>query len=264
MPTLVVQMGHAGRTSGVTGAPGEQAFTQRVGEACHRILAGRGWDIRTIIADPAAAEYRGSAFFAVHADGNNNPNVVGSSLGYQTSQGQNVARAWREAYVTLGWAGPWHPDNYTDNLHYYYGVGDAIKQGNSAACIIECGTITNPGEKAAMESQEGVDRVAKAIGSAVGIYHAEDDLSCQFNPDNDRAIWSANARVSTVMEMLDNSAAHGDPNPIHNAIGQYLQDMNVKIDTTVAKLDELLSRSPAGPTASEVASALIIQLGGRA
>lgn len=168
-PVLVIQMGHAGRTSGVTGAPGEQDFTQRVGDACHRLLSGKGWTIRTISADPPYADYKGQAFFAVHADGNNNPAVNGSSVGYQNNAGKTLAQDFKAFYIGFGWKGPWHQDNYTDNLHYYYGVGDAIDQGNTRACIVECGTITNPAEHDAMTSQEGIDRVAYAIGAALGM-----------------------------------------------------------------------------------------------
>jgi PHD/YefM family antitoxin component YafN of YafNO toxin-antitoxin module len=172
---LVVQMGHVGRTTGVTGAPGEQAFTQAVGDACRRLLHGvNGWSVSCIPADPASSAYKGNAFCAVHADGNNNPNVAGSSLGHQTGEGNSFAQAVRSAYTQLGWSGPWHPDNYTDNLAHYYGVSAAIAQGNRRAFIFECGTITNPGEKAAMTSPEGIERAALAIGVGAGIIDMEE------------------------------------------------------------------------------------------
>lgn len=174
MPTLVVQCGHVGRTSGNTGAPGEREFTARVGEACARLLGRRGWSIRVVPADPVRAAYRGDAFVAVHADGNNNPDVDGASVGYQTTEGRQLAEAWRSAYQLLGWSGPWHRDNYTTNLSGYYGVSYAVGQGNRRACIVECGTITNPAERAAMTSQDGVDRVALAIGMALGILLYQD------------------------------------------------------------------------------------------
>lgn len=171
MPVLVVQMGHAGRTSGATGAPGEQAFAQAVGAECARLLARDGWTVRSIVADPAPSLYRGAAFVAIHADGSNNPAVRGASVGYQTTQGGDLAHAWRDAYVRRGFTGPWHPDNYTDNLHYYYGVTESVRQGNRRACIVECGTITNAEDRALMDPT----RVAFAIGDAVGIAVEEDD-----------------------------------------------------------------------------------------
>lgn len=169
MPVLVVQMGHSGRTSGATGAPGEMAFTEAVGAACRVLLAGHGWEVRTIPADPPASAYRGDAFVAVHADGSASPAVIGASVGYQSAAGGALAHAWREHYVALGWPGPWHPDNYTLNLAQYYGVRTARSVGNDRACIVECGTITNPTEGALLRSPEGAERAALAIGRAVGI-----------------------------------------------------------------------------------------------
>lgn len=165
MPLLVVQMGHSGRTTGATGAPGEMAFTEAVGAACARLLNQGGWSVRPIVADPPNSQYRGDAFIAVHADGSNNPDVRGASVGYQNGIGADLAHGWRDAYVRRGFTGPWHLDNYTENLHYYYGVGTAIGQANPRACIIECGTITNAADRAQMLP----DRVALAIGDALGI-----------------------------------------------------------------------------------------------
>jgi hypothetical protein len=171
---LVVQMGHAGRTSGATGAPGEQAYTQAVGAACARLLGGRdGWSVRPVVADPPVAQYRGDAFVAIHADGSTNPAVRGASVGWQNGAGAGFAHNWRDAYIRRGFTGPWHPDNYTANLGQYYGVRAAIGQGNARAFIAECGTITNAEDRALMAP----DRVALAIGDALGIHTEEDDVT---------------------------------------------------------------------------------------
>lgn len=179
---LVVQMGHAGRTSGATGAPGEQAYTQLVGSACARLLNRDGWSVRPIVADPPMSQYRGDAFFAVHADGSTSPRVRGASVGYQNAAGARLAHAWRDAYVARGFTGPWHPDNYTANLAGYYGVRAAVSAGTLAACIIECGTITNAEDRAIMDPT----RVALAIGDALGIMQdqprkGEVDVTAQEN-----------------------------------------------------------------------------------
>lgn len=177
MPTLIVQMGHSGRTTGATGAPGEMAFTESVGAACRTLLSRNGWVVRPIPADPPGSAYRGDAFVAVHADGNNNPAVRGASVGYQNQAGGDLAGGWKAAYTALGWSGPWNQDNYTTNLAQYYGVRAAIAQGNTRACIIECGTITNPTEHDAMTGPGGPQRVALAIGTALGIIdHPQEEL----------------------------------------------------------------------------------------
>lgn len=175
MPVLVVQMGHVGRTSGATGAPGEQDLTRRIGEACGRMLHGRdGWAVRLVGADPPATAYRGDAFCAFHADGNNNPAVSGASVGYQGVPGQVLASSWKHRWAELGFPGTWHRDNYTTNLAGYYGVTEARRQGNSRAFIAEVGTITNPGDRAYITSQAGVDRAAIALGLALGMRFQED------------------------------------------------------------------------------------------
>jgi len=153
-------------------------FTKSVGDACVRHLNRDGWTVRRIPADPPADAYRGDAFIAVHADGNRNPDISGASVGYRNTSGLNLAHGWRDAWIRRGYQGRWNPDNYTDNLHYYYGTGAAISQGNHRACIIECGTITNPEDRAYLIGPGGSDRVAAAIGAALGINveHVEDDM----------------------------------------------------------------------------------------
>lgn len=180
---LVVQMGHSGRTSGKTGAPGERDFTEAVGAACFRLLNGRGgWSVRLIAADVAASEYRGDGFVAVHADGSTNPGVRGASYGYQTVEGRSAAEgwaaAWRESYD-----GPWNPPNYTTNLAQYYGVREAVAAGNRRAFILEAGTITNAEDRVLLTSIVGVESVARSVGAAFGIPVEEDELTAQFEAD---------------------------------------------------------------------------------
>lgn len=249
MPTLVVQMGHAGRTTGATGAPGEQAFTQAVGASCARLLDGRGgWRVRLIVADPGLDSYRGDAFVAVHADGNNNPAVRGASVGYQNDPGAGLAHAWHDAYVRRGFTGPWHRDNYTDNLHYYYGVTNAIKVGNRRACIVEAGTITNADDRALMLP----DRVALAIGDAVGIPHGvpaveralppeppitgrvEEMIITNVHPPNNRAAILSGGRLIDISD-----DAHARDNAQHAINAQLLAEITV----TDATWDRMLGKT---------------------
>lgn len=169
MKTLVIQLGHQGRppNPGSRGAPGEQEFTALIGQRAG-MLNRDGWQVRTVIADPPRELYRGDAFFAVHADGSLDPNVRGASIGYQNREGQILAQAWNWNYVQEGYPGElWKPNNYTDDLHYYYGVREAIAAGNIRACIIECGTITNAVDKALMMGHP--ERVLRAIGRSLGM-----------------------------------------------------------------------------------------------
>lgn len=182
MPVLVVQMGHSGRTSGATGAPGEMAFTEAAGAACRRLLDGRGgWSVRLIQADVAVSLYRGDGFVAIHADGSTNPDVRGACYGVQTPEGGQAGQRWADAWERT-YRGPWNPVNYTTNLAQYYGVRDAVAVGNKRAFILEAGTITNALDHALITSAAGLDALARSVGSAFGV-PVEDELSEQFEQD---------------------------------------------------------------------------------
>jgi hypothetical protein len=169
MPVLVIQQGHCYRASGATGTTGEQQYATRVGNACMRLLNGKGgWTVRLILADAPANQYRGDAFFAIHCDGSTSSSARGASVGYRNAAGQQLGQAWKRAYEARGWDG-FRPDNYTAALSGYYGTGTAVAQGNSRAVILECGFRTNPQDLAALDGPGGVDRVALAIGDALGI-----------------------------------------------------------------------------------------------
>lgn len=178
MPILVVQMGHCYRKTGATGTTGEQAFTSAVGEACVRLLNGKnGWTVRKILADESSTNYRGDAFVAIHCDGSTSSSARGASIGYRTPEGQAFGQAWKRAYAARGWPG-FRVDNYTTALSQYYGTGTAVAQGNRRAFILEAGFLTNPEDRAILHASGGVERVALAIGDALGIDNTmEDDVS---------------------------------------------------------------------------------------
>jgi hypothetical protein len=228
MSILVIQMGHAGRTSGATGAPGEQAYTQRVGAACARLLNRSGWTVRLIVADPPAAQYRGDAFVAIHADGSTNPAVRGASVGYQNPEGGALAAAWKAAYPRRGFSGPWHPDNYTANLKGYYGVAAARAQDTKRACIIECGTITNAEDRALMDP----DRVALAIGDALGITGLEQTAMGFFDEGKNAEV--AARRLEALMTGANTT---GGPVPEDVWINQNVK----KLAADVAELKALIT-----------------------
>jgi N-acetylmuramoyl-L-alanine amidase len=167
MPTLIVQQGHCYRTSGATGTNGEQQYATAVAAACIRLLDGRGgWRVRPTLADENY--YRADAFVAIHCDGATSTAARGASVGYRTPEGQDFAHAWQRAYARRGWTG-FRPDNYTDALHGYYGVRNAIAAGTRRAFIAECGFLTSPADRAALWGSGGPERVALSIGDALGI-----------------------------------------------------------------------------------------------
>lgn len=168
MPVLIVQRGHCYRKTGATGTAGEQAYATAVADACFRLLHGRsGWTVRPTLADENY--YRGDAFVAIHCDGSTNSSARGASVGYRTPEGQAFGQAWKRAYQARGWTGGFRPDNYTTALAQYYGTGNAVAVGNRRAFIAECGFRTNPEDRALLDAPGGPERVALAIGDALGI-----------------------------------------------------------------------------------------------
>jgi hypothetical protein len=166
MPVLIVQQGHCFRTSGATGTEGEQAYAVLVADACKRLLQRDGWSVNPTLADEN--DYRGAAWVAIHCDGSIHPTARGASAGYRTPEGQAFAQSWQRAYAARGWP-VFRPDNYTAALSGYYGTKKAVAAGTRRAMIVECGFMTSPQDRELLTGQGGPERVALAIGDALGI-----------------------------------------------------------------------------------------------
>ena len=165
MKTLIVQMGHWGRTSGSTGTAGEQAMAHAVALAIQH-TAPTGWQARLIKADASDADYRGgNAFVAIHGDGSDNHLASGASVGYRDGAGQKLATAWKTAYKKSGWPYSFKRDNYTEDERLYYGTGHAINEGTTPAIIIEVGMMTNSRERAWIDKSHL--KIARSVWLAV-------------------------------------------------------------------------------------------------
>ena len=174
---LVIQSGHYGRTSGATGGPGEAKLAYRIAQAAKTLVdAVDGWTATIIPADADVdgtdpyRRYRGDAFIALHADASGSSSVRGSSVGYRSDpEARALAHAWHAEWRRrVGTnVGPARSDNYTSALSGYYGTRRAAAVGNTRACIVEHGFMTNPDERAYLESPEAVAHAAAAVCVAV-------------------------------------------------------------------------------------------------
>lgn len=172
MSLVVLQRGHVPRTSGRTGAPGEQEYAIRTADVTAHALAQIGHIPKIIDADPPFdSAYRGDYFFALHWDGSTNPTVSGASVGYQTVEGARLAVAWKRHYKEGGWTRAFKPDNYTDALRGYYGVRKAIGQGNRFAIITEAGFVTNSHDKAMMSPELTALAIVNTVVEFAGGMH---------------------------------------------------------------------------------------------
>jgi hypothetical protein len=173
MATIVVQAGHHGRSTGVTGTSGldadptEQEFTIAAARACAHLLNAAGHVAHVVAADIPNQAYRGDAFVAIHCDGSTDQSARGASVGYRTPEGQRLATAFKHAYQAAGWTGGWRPDNYTPALAGYYGTKRAIAQGNRTAFVAESGFLTNRQDEALLSFPHGPNRCAHALTVAV-------------------------------------------------------------------------------------------------
>jgi len=236
MPTLVMQLGHCFRRKGSTGTPGEQDFAVRVGNSAASLLHGRGgWEVKVILADDPLDSYRGDAFAAIHCDGSVSGSARGASVGYQGSTGRTTAREFLAAYQIRGWSGPFRADNYTPALAGYYGVRRAIQVGNRNAFIIESGFLTNEDDRALLVAEGGANRVALAIGDALGIptdspapaLRNQEDLMP--TADEMRALLRERPYQTVITVSLD-------PSPIAGAV--FVADFDQLVLTHVADIDD--------------------------
>jgi len=178
MALVVVQRGHVPRTSGATGAPGEQQFARDTAAKLAPLLKAMGHNVRVIDADVPLSYYRGDLFVAIHYDSGAS-SASGASVGYQSSEGGKFAAAWKRAYVEAGWTRGFRADNYTANLGQYYGVSNAIRQGNRMAIITESGFHSNTGDKALMSPERTARSIAAAVAELTNREIPEDDMTPQ-------------------------------------------------------------------------------------
>lgn len=162
---VVLQAGHCFRRRGSTGTAGEQDYNIAVCREAERRFRILGVRCEIILADDPVP--RSDVFVAVHGDGSTNPRAQGCSVGYRNRSSGIIANQWKRAYIEMGFEGGARADNYTNGLRYYYGTGRAHRAGTPIAWIIEGGFLTNPIDRAFMQTSQGHDAAAQAIVSAV-------------------------------------------------------------------------------------------------
>jgi hypothetical protein len=169
---VVIQAGHCHRSTGATGTngldgdPNEQEFAWAAANRSAALLRVAGHRTRVILADVPSSQYQGDVFCAIHCDGSTSRTARGASVGYRNDSGKRLASAWKQAYYDLGWRG-FRADNYTAALAGYYGVRNAVNQGNRFAFIAEAGFLTSPDDERLLSGSAGTERFARALTNAV-------------------------------------------------------------------------------------------------
>lgn len=141
---ILIQAGHENRTSGATGAPGEQAFNKDVSDKVATQLRSLGVEVRRIDADPTATEVSGDwdLFLTIHYDADTY-NADGGFVDFPepstdgaTVKSQAIAKTLAEEYFKI--TGIRNvPSRSNANTRYYY-MWKMIS-AKTPCVIIECG-----------------------------------------------------------------------------------------------------------------------------
>ena len=148
MKRVLVQAGHVaprepGFESG-TGTVREQEFTAAIRDELASILKKDGRFDVTKAPGNIPESWVGDAALFEHGDGGV-PAATGYSFGFQTAAGAKLAGLIDEEYRRIPGHPPHHADNYTTDLHFYYGFGHTNAGGPEV--LVESGFLTNPDEQ---------------------------------------------------------------------------------------------------------------------
>src|SRR3990172_5336191 len=141
---ILLQAGHAGRTSGATGSPNEQSFNIDICNKVETELIARGFTVKVVNADPKTEEIVGDwdLFLAVHYDAD----IYGVGGGFidfpepstdgATVESQRIAYLIRQEYFgTTGIVS--RPERSNAKTRYYY-MWKSLS-AKTPCVLIECG-----------------------------------------------------------------------------------------------------------------------------
>lgn len=169
MKLICLQAGHEGRTSGGTGAPGEQELNIRIRNRLSEILISKGFSVQKVTADPATTEVNKDfdLFLALHGDAN----VYGTGGGFvdfpepstdgATAESQRIAKIITDEYFKHSEIVN-HPERSNKNTRYYYMWSKL--SAKTPCVIIEMGVVQDSHDKVLLAD---TDRVANALARGI-------------------------------------------------------------------------------------------------
>jgi hypothetical protein len=149
MAIVRIQAGHAGRTTGSTGAynstfnVSEQDFNIALSSEIHRQVTDTpipGLTFEFIDADEKPYS-ECDIFIALHMDGSVAPSARGWSIGYPTASPYHDL--FKDRYRALAPPSEQRSDNYTAGLRGYYGYKSSYSGNAPTKMVLENGFITN-------------------------------------------------------------------------------------------------------------------------
>lgn len=170
MKKICIQAGHQGRTTGSTGAPGEQKWTGEIVPKIASILRTRGFEVKEVNADPSSSEISGDwdLFLAVHYDAdiyNDRGGFITTpdpSADSATKESNRIAQVMRNNYFKD--TGIPEKDRSNKNTKFYYMWSQL--SAKTPCVLIEAGVgWRTPEDHQTLHFQ--MDKVAKAIADGV-------------------------------------------------------------------------------------------------
>lgn len=198
---ICLQAGHEGRTSGATGAPGEQELTVRIRNRLSDILISKGFQVQLVNADPPKKEISKDfeVFLALHGDAN----IYGTGGGCIGSGDKSVDASWQEsARIRDAMRAEYfrhseiveHEERINKNITEYYMWNQLTAK--TPCVLIEMGVVQDAHDKVLLAD---TDRIANSIARG---------LCSAFNKPFDVEI--ENIPQNTTEPVVDNSS---DPQP---------------------------------------------------
>lgn len=175
MKIICIQAGHYPRTSGATGAPGEQALNWRITNRLDDLLIARGFVVQIVGADPSDAEIAKDfdLFISLHgeADTHNLDGGIISEPAPETDSANVESKRIREAIESVYFKESGivnRPNWITPAMRYYY-MWKRLS-AKTPCVILEMGVVQNAHDRVILADTEMVAvAIAKGICKAFNV-----------------------------------------------------------------------------------------------
>jgi N-acetylmuramoyl-L-alanine amidase len=178
MTFICLQAGHYPRTTGATGAPGEQELNWRITNRLSDILISKGFVVQIVGADPTDAEIKKDfdLFLALHGDAD----VYGTGggvIGYidpaidLSEESNKESKRLKEAIESVYFKESGivnHPERLNKNITQYYMWRRLT--ANTHCVLLEMGVVQDAHDKVILADTDMVSKaIAKGICFAYGV-----------------------------------------------------------------------------------------------
>lgn len=253
MPKIIIQAGHEARTSGSTGAPGEQAFNKDVADQLAAKLEAKGFEVRRVVADPTDAQIAGDwdLFLTIHYDADVY-NAPGGFVDFPepssdgaTAKSQAIARAIESKYFAITGIDN-VPSRSNNNTRWYY-MWKRVST-KTPCVIIECGVGKRvPKDADLLQSDAGRKLVVKGIYE--GILKAfnmesEENMADMYELPSGNQIDLANRESNIATAKTWDEVVHLQKYALKTEVDSQINQARVEErDSTTGKLSDKLAEA---------------------